>query len=954
MRRIVPGLAVLVIALGLAVFPRLLTSRTTGANDFVHFESGHVHPMDMTPSRHRLVVANTPDNRISVFDITGVTPVRIAEIPVGMEPVSVRCRNDSEVWVVNQISDNVSVVDLTTLNVRATIRTGDEPMDVIFAGAPQHAYVSVSGEDLVKVYDPTSLALVSSVPVKGRRPRSLAKSADGSKVYVAIFDAGNRTTVLGPEKVAADSMPQFPGMFGVGGDLEFPRDAGLPATPPHVGLIVLQASFDQNWYDMWGNIWSHRVKYKLFEQDVVVINTASQAVTTAYGDLGSHNFAIAVNPFDGKLAVAATLGRNEQRFEPRLNGYLVETNMYFVTTAGAKTIRVLNPQVTTYFTNPNGTQAERDSALGIPMGLAADVNAAGDTARMYVTSMATNKIGVLNPNATGAPSMVRGRIPTVEGPTGVIADRTGNRLFVLGRFRGELQTLNLSTFASLDVRAIGFDPTPDEIVNGRRFLYGGSTSGHGEQACATCHIFGDTDNLSWNLGDPTSFYFPGHGDFEGFDPEKGPLMTQSLRGIINTGKLHWRADRDGFSAFNDAFLTLMGRPTALPDSQMSAFEDFVSALVYPPNPHQNLDRTFPDAPPGQPSAARGATLFQTLPVGAGGETCNDCHTATNFGPGTNGTEIPDDSLMHRFGLIDQDLKVPQLRNLYTKVGYKDSTGNFSKRGFGYGHMGAVDDLNRFLSPPGFPLGPDSASADSNRRDLVAYLHAFDTGMAPAVGFQITFDGTNNEDATAIATLDTLLGQHDLGYVALIAKGRVGGESRGFEYLGANQWRSDRSSELKLTNVQLRALGAAGGEITVTAVPPQSGHRMGIDRDRDGYYDRDELDNASDPSDPNSTPVLTGVTPGAGRAAFSVGPNPFREGADIRFTLAQRGAVDAAIYDVLGREVARLARGTVFEAGESALRWDGRSSRGVAVGPGVYFVRVQTPQQTWNRPIVRLR
>lgn len=953
MRRFVPGLAVVVLALGLASFPRLLKSRTTAAPDFVHFESAHVHPIDMTPSRDRLVVVNTADNRVSVFDITGVAPVRIAEIPVGMEPISVRCKDDSTAWVVNQLSDDVSIVDLNIMHTRATIRTGDEPMDVVFAGGSSQAYVSVAGEDVVRVYDSSTLAEVSTIPVKGQRPRSLTKSADGSKVYVAIFDAGNRSTVLGPEKVAPDSMPSGIG-FGTGGDIEYPRNGALP-TPPHVGLIVLQAAFDNNYYDMWGNVWSNRVKYKFFEQDVVVIGTSSNTVTDAYGDLGSHHFAMAVNPFDGKLAVAGTLARNEQRYEPRLNGYLVETNMYFVTTAGAKTIRVLNPQVTTYFTSPLGTQAERDSALGIPTGLAADVNAAGDTARMYVTSLATNRIGVLNPNAAGAPSMVRGRIPTVEGPTGVAVDRTGNRLFVVGRFRNQLQTLNLSTFASIDVASIGFDPTPDEIVNGRRFLYGGFTSGHGEQSCATCHLFGDTDNMSWNLGNPTANYENGIPPLEGHDPEKGPLMTQTLRGHINTGKLHWRADRNNFSSFNGAFVSLMGHGAQLPDSQMTAFRDFASALVFPPNPNENLDRTYPDAPLGQPSAARGATLFQTLAVGLGGETCNDCHTATNFGSGTDGTIIPDDSLLHHPAVQDQDLKVPHLRNLYTKTGFKDSTGHFNKRGFGYGHDGSVDNLDTFLSNPGFTLGVTQAQADSNRADLVAYLMAFDTGMAPAVGRQITFDGTNNDDPGDVSTLDTLVSQANLGNIELIAKGRVAGEARGFEYIGGGQWRSDRATEFKRTTAEIRALGGIGSELTVMGVAPGTGNRMGIDRDRDGYYDRDELDNASDPGDPSSTPNIAGVGEGdAGRAAFSIGPNPFRESTEIRFALPRRGAVDATVFDVMGREINRLADGRLFEAGQQALSWDGRASSGRAAGPGVYFVRVKTPQRTWNRTIVRLR
>jgi hypothetical protein len=139
------------------------------------------------------------------------------------------------------------------------------------------------------------------------------------------------------------------------------------------------------------------------------------------------------------------------------------------------------------------------------------------------------------------------------------------------------------------------------------------------------------------------------------------------------------------------------------------------------------------------------------------------------------------------------------------------------------------------------------------------------------------------------------------------------------------------------------------------VPPGTGHRIGVDRDRDGYLDRDELDNGSDPGDPASTPNLADVgAGGAGRAAFSIGPNPFRDATEIRFALPRRAAVDATVYDILGREVSRIADGRILEAGEQALRWDGRARDGRTAGPGVYFVRVATPQQTWNRMIVRLR
>src|SRR5262249_36034772 len=139
MRRITLAVALGFLVIGLGVLPLKLASHTNSAPNFVHFESGHVHPEALTPAGDRLLVVNTPDGYLRVFDVTGDHPVKVDDIPVGMEPVSVSCLNDSVAWVVNYLSDDVSVVNLNTLHVRATLRVGDEPGDVVFANG--HAYV---------------------------------------------------------------------------------------------------------------------------------------------------------------------------------------------------------------------------------------------------------------------------------------------------------------------------------------------------------------------------------------------------------------------------------------------------------------------------------------------------------------------------------------------------------------------------------------------------------------------------------------------------------------------------------------------------------------------------------------------------------------------------------------------------------------------------------------------
>src|SRR5262245_41984463 len=122
----------------------LASGPALGQTGFVNWETPHVSPIALTPGGTRLLAVNTPDNRLEIFDVTGPVPVRMNSVPVGLDPVSVRARTDDEAWVINHVSDSISVVDIPTGRVILTIGAGDEPADVVFAGTPQKAFVTVS------------------------------------------------------------------------------------------------------------------------------------------------------------------------------------------------------------------------------------------------------------------------------------------------------------------------------------------------------------------------------------------------------------------------------------------------------------------------------------------------------------------------------------------------------------------------------------------------------------------------------------------------------------------------------------------------------------------------------------------------------------------------------------------------------------------------------------------
>src|ERR1043165_1760260 len=120
--------------LGLLAAAWFIPAALLAQTSYVNFEGKLTRPICLSPDGTRLFAVNTPDARLSVFDVAHpLSPFLIAEIPVGVEPVSVNARDNNEVWVVNEVSDSVSVVSVSNRVVMDTLYAKDEPVDVVFA-----------------------------------------------------------------------------------------------------------------------------------------------------------------------------------------------------------------------------------------------------------------------------------------------------------------------------------------------------------------------------------------------------------------------------------------------------------------------------------------------------------------------------------------------------------------------------------------------------------------------------------------------------------------------------------------------------------------------------------------------------------------------------------------------------------------------------------------------------
>jgi YVTN family beta-propeller protein len=854
---------------------------------FINFETAPTHPMALSTDNQVLAVCNLPDNRVELFDVTSGLPVPLGDVPVGLDPVSVRFRTTNELWVVNHISCSVSIVDRARRVVVATLDTLAGPADVVFAGSPERAFVSCARTNAVMVFDPVGRTGITNIAIDGERPRALAVSPDRSKVYVAIFESGNGTTILG-RRLTEENRPPVPGVVentngpyggqnpppNAGAGFSPPRNPNVTNKPPLVSHIV-RKNAGGRWIDDNDGDWTEFVSgtdaalsgrvqgWDLPDHDVAVIDTSTLNVTYIIG-LMNLCMAVDVNPVSGQIAVVGTDGTNERRFEPNLNGVFLRVNLALIDpVTRAKSLFDLNPHLD--YQTRTVPSAERDKSIGDPRGIV--WNAAGT--RGYVSGMGSRNLIIIGANGHRLRTQP---IDLGEGPTGLALDESRQRLYVLNRFSASVSVIDTAT-DSVIATVPFFDPTPAAIKNGRRHLYDTrKTSGLGHVSCASCHPDARMDRLAWDLGDPAGTMVTNQSPFH---PMKGPMVTQTLQDILLDEflvrtPLHWRGDRAGIEDFNQTFTNLLAGDTALTTNEMQEFKGFLTNIFFPPNPlrtFQNglltnmplpgmfgrgLDGHTPNGPPlPVGNAAQGNSAFAA--------TCALCHEF-NRGGGQFGSPLARET---------QRVRNAQLRNLPDKLGM-DMTRTNSRAGFGFIHDGTVDSLSRFLLD-GFGDDVNVAGNDQQVANVIAFVLSFSGS-----GLNVFNNATPSRDVPAAvgkqnmvttpATNELLGAMLDLARnvdpetliprsrVELVARGIKGSERRGWLYKPEFDWfQSDRNSE-HYTFAELLALASPSTPLTFMMVPFPSGQRIALDRDEDGYFDRTELDYGTDPANAFSSPL----------------------------------------------------------------------------------------------------
>jgi hypothetical protein len=697
-----------------------------------------------------------------------------------------------------------------------------------------------------------------------------------------------------------------------------------------VGLIV---KFNgTHWVDELNRVWDDKIRFSLPDKDVFVIDANANPPAPVGGGAGVYRgvgtmlFNMVVNPVNGKVYVSNTEAGNEKRFEGpgtfaghSLRGNLHQSRITVLGAAGSVAPRHLNKHIDYEECCDAIPNAENDKSLALPQQMA--VTSDGRT--LYVATLGTSKIGVFDTgeleNDTFTPNLADQIKVSGGGLTGLVLDEGRQRLYTLTRFDNSIAIIDTVTGAEIG-NVLLYNPEPPSVVAGRRFLYDTAlSSSHGDSSCASCHVFGDFDSLAWDLGNPDGTVEPIPGPFEvppsavglpdTHHPMKGPMTTQSLRGMANHGPMHWRGDRTGgndnpsaqpdsgtfdevaaFKKFLGAFPNLLGRDGPLTDEEMEAFATFILQVTYPPNPIRRLDNQLtPSQQAGRDFFMNNISDFTNL------GTCASCHTIDRDANRQQGVAAPGffgTDGRYTFDGGTEGFKTPHLRNQYQKIGMfgmptspviptSDAFLGDQVRGFGFNHDGAIPTMFDFISvttpgqgfnqspttPGGFLPGPAGVV---QKRQVEDFQLAFDSNLAPIVGQQTTL--TRDNGAAVGARIDLLIERARAGECDLVVKGEGHHGERGYLYdPDSGLFLGDRSNDAPLSDAGLRQRALKkGGELTYTCTPPGSGVRAGIDRDEDGILDGDEKGAGGEPATAVTTIRAGGGGPPASSASKSAG------------------------------------------------------------------------------------
>jgi YVTN family beta-propeller protein len=515
-------------------------------------------------------------------------------------------KDDSALWVVNQDSDSVSVIDTKGRSLVAEIPLGPAPSvdpttkrfdpkvspRALAIVDSQKVYVVGEAANRVFVLDALKHTVLTSIPVPAA-PSGVAAAPDGSRVYVVSHEAG-KVTEIDPRTdtvVKSLDVTEHPWSISVSGDGKSLFVTHLLLDP---GVSVIDAQ-----------TLTLRNKVALAEQPQDSDKTVPNGVARGL-------YAVVPAPMTGELWVPHML-LAVKTAEPNLDfKSTVFPTISTLDAAGTKEARRLmfQPAGVSSFkgsfsdsvSGPHAVSFTPDGKLALlALGQSEDV--------MVFDAASGNEVALVRPLTDSAGA----KAAMLEG---IVVDHAGKHAYVDGRNTHNVAVLSIDQSNTIIPVAVDgamidrlkTDPMPAALRHGQRLFYTANSADFPITqnfwvACATCHIEGGSDAVTWLFN-------------------AGPRDTPSnAGGPINTGFLLHQALRNDVNQYDETIRVEQGgnyhldQPGQKPD--LDALATYVNyAIPFPQNPYLAEGGALTD------SQKRGQTTFTNL--------CAMCHTGPYF------------------------------------------------------------------------------------------------------------------------------------------------------------------------------------------------------------------------------------------------------------------------------------------------------------------------------------
>jgi len=511
-------------------------------------------PIALSSNDHVLVNVNPDANTVSVFDVTGNAPLKIAEITVGVEPNSVAIHPSLPVaYVANSFDGTVSIVNLDTHRTTDTLKVGAEPMAVALGPNGTRLYVANSSSNNLMVFDtiPAKPALIATIDLSplGTAPRAIAVTNNGDAVdtdetiFVALFYAQLRP---GKTFIQEGQDDQREGRV-----VAISAATNTVLGAPNMIVLAPQATTGFN---------SNGKLAPAPNQVPAVASTNPQAFTTSTGAFPNQLAAIAIHPLLGFTYVAST-GASPNgpfRFNSNAQGLVsvfnTATRVEITAAQTDPTVRRTAPLNLNQGINLGTTPAPR-LFLSNPVAMTWRPNGADAWVVLQqadlVVRLTVDGAGIPtvdNPLVAGPSTLVRvdlqtGQIPG-KAPRGIVINSANNRAYVYNYVSRSVSVIDISNATSPAIVGTALasklpKPGTDKAVallGAELFFTGRGTDGRMSSeawgGCVVCHPGGRSDNITWMFDTGPRQTIALDGMFD----KRGPHALQRI--------LNWSAVRD--------------------------------------------------------------------------------------------------------------------------------------------------------------------------------------------------------------------------------------------------------------------------------------------------------------------------------------------------------------------------------------------------------------------------